>query len=380
MSEQTLCLYHKGKLQCGSCYPAPVILCVEQEEDVEIYVPALILEEHPASQIFDNKCLWHVTLKYDDTDLPDPEELLEDSDVVGIVCIECRERWLQSLIEDALTEVAVTDTSSINLTITPPGGTQTLSGTVVISDDAGNILETRVDGLYVPETVIDISADPGNTLSELGDGLYADGQWIPLPTCTYVSATSMTVVGDYTAVVPVGSKLRLKQGGGYKYFYIISAVFAAGVTTFGITAGIDFTLANAAITDAYFSVAECPIGHPCRFDFDPVLSGFSSDPTDGAYEFTLVGRRCTVRVVTALDGVSNSIFFGFDVPIISTTDSFSPFESLAYSAVNNGSTLTQGSVKASLATGDVNVSLARQGATWTASGAKAVNVELSYWI
>jgi hypothetical protein len=68
--------------------------------------------------------------------------------------------------------LAVTDTSSLDLTITA-GVAQVLSGVVRISADPGNLLELRADGLYVAEGTPPPSTDTGtsteDTSSQIGN-------------------------------------------------------------------------------------------------------------------------------------------------------------------------------------------------------------------
>jgi hypothetical protein len=83
--------------------------------------------------------------------------------------------------------------------------------------------------------------------------------WAPaIETWEYASATTITVPSGAGGRYQKGDKIRLKQGGGYKYFYIVSV----SDTTLSITGGSDYTLANAAITDNYYSKAMNPQGWP----------------------------------------------------------------------------------------------------------------------
>jgi hypothetical protein len=83
--------------------------------------------------------------------------------------------------------------------------------------------------------------------------------WAPaIETWAYASATTITVPSGATSRYQKGDKIRLKQGGEYKYFYIVSV----SDTTLTITGGSDYTLANAAITDNYYSKAMNPQGWP----------------------------------------------------------------------------------------------------------------------
>lgn len=64
---------------------------------------------------------------------------------------------------------------------------------IVLSEDAGNIIENRMDGLYVPtpDLDIDISADSGNIIESHVDGLY-------VPEATPETITTLVKNGDGT--------------------------------------------------------------------------------------------------------------------------------------------------------------------------------------
>lgn len=96
-----------------------------------------------------------------------------------------------------------------------------------------------------------------------GLGVYdtnlADG-WISRgDTWTYASASTFTVAGDVTTVFTRGVKLKLTQT-TVKYFYVISSSYGAPNTTITITGFGVYTLANAAITNNYFSRDQTPSG------------------------------------------------------------------------------------------------------------------------
>ena len=150
------------------------------------------------------------------------------------------------------------------------------------------------------EIVDDPAASPASQELALVD-LLGSGWLEPGETWVYVSATSFMIVGvDRTARYRVGRKLRCKQGGGYKYFYVISSSFATN-TTVTITGGSDFSLANASITDNYFSYVETPEGFPDWFAYTPtVTSGTGTFTTVSATgRFALIGR-VVVMLVTVI--------------------------------------------------------------------------------
>ena len=131
-------------------------------------------------------------------------------------------------------------------------------------------------------------------------------------TWTYVSATSFKATGvDVTAKYSPGTRVRLKQGGGYKWFVVVSSSFSTD-TTVTVTAGSDNSLANAAITDNYYSYDPNPQGWPGWFNFTCNATGFSSKTSDVG-KFMVVGRSC--QVIPAIVGTSNATTFTWTLPI-----------------------------------------------------------------
>lgn len=135
-------------------------------------------------------------------------------------------------------------------------------------------------------------------------------------TWLYASATSFTIAGvDRTGFYKKGDKLRLKQGGSYKYFYITSVAFAAN-TTITITGGSDYTLANAGITDNYYSHESTPNGFPDIFNFTASPTGYSGTPTTVA-TMKLIENEMTLYI--SISGTSNATTKGFTAPVTSAS-------------------------------------------------------------
>lgn len=84
-------------------------------------------------------------------------------------------------------------------------------------------------------------------------------------TWTYASADSptftFTISGDKTGKYSVGMKLRLTQT-TTKYFIITAISYSSPNTTITVYGGTDYTLANATITNPYYSVHKSPYGFP----------------------------------------------------------------------------------------------------------------------
>ncbi len=97
-------------------------------------------------------------------------------------------------------------------------------------------------------------------------------------TWVYVSSTSFKIVGvDIRSSFPVGTKIWLYQSGN-KYFYVISAAMSGSDTLITVSAGSDYTIANAAIIDPYYSYMLNPVGFPSKFNYTVSWIGSGSNP------------------------------------------------------------------------------------------------------
>lgn len=136
-------------------------------------------------------------------------------------------------------------------------------------------------------------------------------------TWTYASSTSFTISGDKTSKYQQGDKIRLKQGGDYKYFYIVSVGVSAGTTTVDVTGGSDYSLANSSITSQYFSRAVLPIGFPKYFNYTNSFGSQAGTFTgSNVYSvFSMQGRVTHISVsFTGNQTVSNSNYITFQLP------------------------------------------------------------------
>lgn len=140
-----------------------------------------------------------------------------------------------------------------------------------------------------------------------------DGWVDALETWTYASATTFTVAADITTILDKGDKIRLKQGGGYKYFYVLSVSYSNPNTTVTVTGGSDYSLANSAITDNYYSKAETPNGFPIAFTWAPAPGGFTGAVTVATARFSIVGRY--VKGYVGFSGTSNNTGKTLTLPV-----------------------------------------------------------------
>jgi hypothetical protein len=108
-------------------------------------------------------------------------------------------------------------------------------------------------------------------LDSLGNKFYivseSLGGWIPAnETWTYASADAptftFTVSGNKTSKYSRGMRIKLTQSGTVKYFIITAVSYSAPNTTIAVYGGTNYTLANATISDNYYSTEKIPYGFP----------------------------------------------------------------------------------------------------------------------
>lgn len=134
--------------------------------------------------------------------------------------------------------------------------------------------------------------DPAGTpLSQnIKIGALRNGGWTPVnDTWTYASASTITIPAGGTSLYQKGVKIRLKQGGGFKY-YVAYSVASTLITVF---VSPDYTVANAAITDIAYSYELNPLNWPGWLAWVPTHSrgttNYSNMPTVDLARFRVIG-------------------------------------------------------------------------------------------
>lgn len=131
--------------------------------------------------------------------------------------------------------------------------------------------------------------------------LAASNGWIPVnETWTYASATTITVPSGAASKYKKGDKIRYKQGGGYKYEYVITVTD----TLLTVTGGSDYTVANATITDIYYSHELNPIGFPESFNWTPTAGGITKGNGVTVSTFNIIGNVVNFYVAFTLGSTS----------------------------------------------------------------------------
>lgn len=260
-----------------------------------------------------------------------------------------------------------------------------------VTDNVDDVLATHINQPYEEITAIEteLGTNPKGSAASVAallatlNTFYTDmlGGWITAgETWTYASASTFTISGDRTGVYQKGDKIKLTQT-TVKYFYILSATYSAPNTTVTVTAGTDYTIANAAITANYFSKAATPQGFPDWFNYTITWAGFSSNPTGVISRFRLSGTLCTMVVRVGTPGTSNATSMTLTGPITSANiASMSWFGGVV--GVDNGATLTTLS-RVSMANNTTTINAyptQSSSSTWTNSGGKAINGTFAYEI
>ena len=97
------------------------------------------------------------------------------------------------------------------------------------------------------------------------DGNFAavNAGWTPATDAvvSYISATQVLVTADdLTSKISVGMKWRMEQSAADKYFIVDAISVAAGNTTVTLDGLGDYTVANSAISNVYYSGLHAPYG------------------------------------------------------------------------------------------------------------------------
>lgn len=184
-----------------------------------------------------------------------------------------------------------------------------------------NALQTSVVNI---ETELGIT--PSGAYDDVADRLDAiegsiNGNWVnDTDTWTYASATSFTISGDKTGEFARGTKIKLTQT-TVKYFQVLSASYSSPNTTITVTGGTGYTLANAAITNTYYSNMDLAPGFASNgiLDWSGTsglnVQGFSGTPTQNA-GFRLIGAWVIMYI--NITGTSNATSMTATLPIAPT--------------------------------------------------------------
>ena len=293
---------------------------------------------------------------------------------------------LTGLLDDDHTQYTKHPASSTDNAVVRWNGTdgRTIQNSGVTIDDSNNI---KVGTAPVPTSVtsstdnavVRFDSTGGNKIQNSGVIINDSGQisgngldgWIyDTDTWTYVSATSFKIAGKNVAYrFPKGTKIKLVQSGSTKYFYVTAATFSTD-TTVTVTGGSDYSLANAAISGQAYSYAAAPQNFPQWFNWEPIFTGFSTQPT-GTHIFNITGNTCHLFIKEDT-GTSNSTSFSLTIPVSSAYVQY-----YAARICNNGTIPTTPGL-AEIAGGGMNIYKTFEGWGFETSGTKYTQLIASY--
>lgn len=213
------------------------------------------------------------------------------------------------------------------------------------------------------------------TLSAVGGWTATGDTW------TYASANSFTISGvDRTTIFTKGTRIKATNNSTTFYGTVQSSSFSTN-TTVTLIPNLDYSLANSAITNPYYSYEASPEGYPTGFTYNPQASGFSGNIGYEDRRFSVIGSQITVDL--QFYGTSNSTSLNAQAPAAR-----SPYNSttFAYPSLNtnNSTTVVASAVFGITNAQQIDFTTAPDfggGANmnnFTSSGLKGARVEFSY--
>ena len=152
--------------------------------------------------------------------------------------------------------------------------------------------------------------------------------WTPaLETWTYASADdptyTFTISGDLTDKYSAGMRIKLTQTTA-KYFIITKVAYSSPNTTITVYGGTDYDLANATITNPYYSVVKAPQGFPLdpdKWSVEQTDSSLRSQDTPTASTWYNLGTtNCQLSIPIGIWEVSFKVCVAVVAPSATIQD------------------------------------------------------------
>jgi len=190
-----------------------------------------------------------------------------------------------------------------------------------------------------------------NLVNDITDLYNRATGWIEITDDAWAYASATTITADDIRFYPIGTKIRYKQGGAYKY----GVVTLGSSTLLTIGKSGDYTLANAAITDIAVSFSISPAGWPGAFNWTATnVVGWSTAPTV-LVKYLVEGNLAVISAACGIE-TSNSGVITFDSPFAGKVYQVAPGPA---QVMNNGTiATTPGLLTATLSGGVTIVNLA----------------------
>lgn len=117
---------------------------------------------------------------------------------------------------------------------------------------------------------------------------------------SYASSTTVTVPTDATTKYSVGDKIKFDNS-STKYFYVT----AVSSTVLTLSGGTDYTVANSAISNVYYSKASTPLSFPQWFSYTPTWTNLTIGNGSQTNKFKMDGTKVTVTNEVTLGSTSS---------------------------------------------------------------------------
>lgn len=222
----------------------------------------------------------------------------------------------------------------------PGGADYTLSGTTITFVTApvtGSVLRVfgvtassvsgnadTVDGYHANATPTANTIPVLDAQAGLPAAAYNGGWIYSTDTLNYASASSVTITGvDRTSVYTKGTKVKFTNNSTTYYGTVSSSTFSTN-TTINFFANNDYSIANSAITNPFYSYGSNPQGYPTIFNYTPTFttsgSAFTNAPTASLACFWVIGSVIYLEIVYSYNATSGGTG-GTDitVPVAGTT-------------------------------------------------------------
>lgn len=183
-----------------------------------------------------------------------------------------------------------------------------------VNDDAGS-------GYIVGDVWLDETNDVIYQAIDVSTGAaiwknLSEYDWVQvIETWTRTGDYTFTVSGDKTATYRKGTKVRFKQGGGYKYGIIKSSSYSSPNTTVTLISNTDYLMTAGAVTDTYLSYIENPEGFPSEFNFSAAITGVTVGNGTVVQKFSVAGNIFLYHVEFNFGSTSAISSIAFTSPV-----------------------------------------------------------------
>lgn len=225
-----------------------------------------------------------------------------------------------------------------------------------------------------------VGADDAITLDYLGH--WSNRGWIsPLQNYTLTAIDSTTIrvsnVDLTTNFINKASKISWYQNSAQRFGVVASANFINPHTYLHIIDNTSYPVLTPngtyPVSILQFTFDETPLDFPHWFNYTPVFSGFSGDPTVVTSKFSISGRTCRVIHAESADGTSSTTGFSITLPVKPVDNVTLPLGTTRDNSANQPLGIIQ------LLNGNGTASLFKSGGSvWTASLGKRAHFEIFY--